>query len=179
MPFDGEPRHGDYAAYIDKLVNRGVGPPGEQRMMQPDSSALKAAFGVSDRHSDALSPGQQYSAGTGIASAPTAPAPPSAHLPPGISEPASQATLAARSKTASGSMIQAGLGVVFLLMAGSNVVSAFQRDDLLQPGTIARIVVMLVLARFLLKRGLGRLRNTQNVPLSALPPFVPARRDKQ
>ncbi|MDX3904178.1 MAG: phage holin family protein [Pigmentiphaga sp.] len=176
MPFDAEPPGGDYAAYIDRLVNRGTGTPGAQGLLKTGTGGFRPALRLPGRQNDTRSPGQQYTAGTGIPSAPQAPPAPSANMPAGISEPASQATLAAQGSRAVGGTVQILLGVLFGVLTVGSIVAAFLDEDPLEPFNIFRTVALFILARVLILRGRRALQGAQAMPGVSLPPFVPPSR---
>lgn len=176
MPFDAEPPNGDYATYIDRMVNRDAGAPGSQGLLKTGTGGFQSALRLPGAQKDTLSPGQQYTAGTGIPSAPTLPAPPSASMPAGVSEPASGATLAAQGGSAIRGAIQMLLGILFGVLAVGSLASAFIDGDPLEPFNLIRTVILLLIARSLFRHGRKTLRGTQSIPGVTLPPFVPASR---
>ena len=176
MPFDSEPPDGDYAAYIDKLVNRGTGTPGAQRLLKTSAKGFRSALGLPRGRQDALGPGQQYATGTGLPSAPTAPVSRAEGMPAGISEPASQATLARQGRDAVGGTVQTLLGLLFAVLTAGSIASALMDEDPLEPGNIVRTIILLVLARTFFRQGSRKLRGASAMPPSPLPPFVPLAR---
>ncbi|VCU71272.1 hypothetical protein PIGHUM_03353 [Pigmentiphaga humi] len=176
MPFDPEPPNGDYAAYIDKMVNRGSGTPGAQGLLKTGTGGFRPALRLPGAQKDTRSPGQQYSAGIGIPSAPTAPAPPSASMPAGVSEPASNATLAAQGGSAVRGTVQILLGVLFGVLTVASIASVLIDGDALEPFHIVRAIILFFVARALFRRGRRTLRGAQPIPGVTLPPFVPASR---
>ncbi|MPS26510.1 phage holin family protein [Pigmentiphaga sp.] len=179
MPFDAEPPNGDYAAYIDKMVNRGAGTPGEQGLLKTGTGGFRPALRLPGAQKDTRSPGQQYSSGTGIPSAPTAPAAPSANMPAGVSEPASPATLAAQGNSAIKGTVQILLGGLFGVLAASSIGAALMDDDPLEPFNIVRTIILFIIARSLFRRGRQTLRGAQGIPGTTLPPFVPPNRNQR
>jgi len=176
MPFDPEPPDGDYAAYIDKLVNRGTGTPGAQSLLKTGTGGFRSALRLPGAQKDTLGPGQQYTTGTGIPSAPTAPAAPSANLPAGISEPASQATLAAQGSKVVRGTAQTLLALLFAVLTVGSIVAALMDEDPLEPGNIVRTIILLAITRTLFRQGRRSLRGAQAIPGTTLPPFVPPSR---
>ncbi|OVZ54101.1 hypothetical protein CDO44_27085 [Pigmentiphaga sp. NML080357] len=176
MPFDAEPPGGDYAAYIDKMVNRGAGTPGAQGLLKTGTGGFQSALRLPGAQKETRSPGQQYTAGTGIPSAPTAPAPPSSHMPAGVSEPASNATLAAQGSRAVSGTIQIVLGVLFGVLTAASIAAALLDEDPLEPFHVVRTVILFIVARMLFLRGRRALRGAQSIPGVSLPPFVPPSR---
>ena len=172
MPFEGEPPNGDYAGYIDRVINRGTGTPGEQRLLKSGSGGVRAKIGIPGMQKGTLGPGEQYSSGTGMPSALVAPIPIADHMPAGLSEPASTTTLAAqRSDTAQG-LIQTALGGLFALASIGSLISAIVANDELSPFKIIQIVILFIIARHLLKKGLSKVRSSGQMVLKNFPPLV-------
>jgi hypothetical protein len=175
MPFEGEPPNGDYAGYIDRVINKGTGTPGEQRLLKGGSGGVRARMGIPGLQKGTLGPGEQRSTGTGMPSAPVAPVATSIGLPPGVSEPASTTTLAAQRTNVGQGLVQTVLGGLFGLAAAGSLVSTLMDDQGVQPYNVVQILVPAVIARFLLKRGVGKMRGGQ--PLQTFPPLAVPRGD--
>lgn len=170
MPFEGEPPNGDYAGYIDRVINRGQGTPGEQRLFQTGTGGVKARKGLANSEKGMLSPGEQAPTGTGMPSALTAPPPPSAHMPAGLSEPASPTTLAAQHRHVVSGVVQTVFGGIFALSALGSLITAIRADDV-APVHVVMTVLFFIAARNLLKKGLASLRGNARAPLVQYPPL--------
>lgn len=169
MPFEGEPPNGDYAGYIDRVINRGQGTPGEQRLFQAGSGGVRARKGLPELEKGMLGPGEQASAGTGMPSALVAPAPPSANTPAGLNEPAPASTLAAQRRNAVGGLAQTAIGGLFALAAIGNLIYATQADS--PTPQLILTVIFFVAARNLLKAGFRKLRGSTPATLAKYPPL--------
>lgn len=175
MPFDGEPPNGDYAGYIDRVINRGTGTPGEQRLLKSGSGGVRARMGIPGLQKGTLSPGEQHSTGTGMPSALVAPVPTSDTLPAGISEPASTTTLAAQRTNVGQGLVQTVVGGVFGLWAAISLITSMFSDQGVQPYHVVQILVPALIARFLIKRGVERMRTSGQLPLQTFPPLAVSR----
>lgn len=171
MPFEGEPPNGDYAGYIDRVINRGAGTPGEQRLLKSGSGGVRARIGIPGMQKGTLGPGEQHYSGTGMPSALVAPAPVADHLPAGLSEPASTTTLAAQRNDTVQGLVQTGLGGLFALGSLGSAISAVVSDHEMAPFHIFQIVVLFIVARVLLKKGLAKLRASGSQVLRNFPPL--------
>lgn len=172
MPFEGEPPNGDYAGYIDRVINRGTGTPGEQRLLKSGSGGVRARIGIPDMQKGTLGPGEQRSSGTGMPSALVAPAPIADNMPAGVSEPASTTTLAAQRNDAVQGLVQTALGGLFALGSIGSLISVIVANDELSPFKIVQVVILFVIARHLLRKGLSRIRASGQAPLKSFPPLV-------
>lgn len=175
MPFDGEPPNGDYAGYIDRVINRGTGTPGEQRLLKSGSGGVRARMGIPGLQKGTLGPGEQRSTGTGMPSALVAPAPTADTLPAGISKPASTTTLAAQRTNVGQGLVQTVLGGAFGLWAAISLITSMFSDQGVQPYHVVQILVPALIARFLIKRGVERMRTSGQLPLQTFPPLAVSR----
>jgi hypothetical protein len=175
MPFDGEPPNGDYAGYIDRVINRGTGTPGEQRLLKSGSGGVRARMGIPGLQKGTLGPGEQRSTGTGMPSALVAPVPTSDTLPAGISKPASSTTLAAQRTNVGQGLVQTVLGGAIGLASAIGLISTLFTDQGAQPFHIVQIVVAALIARFLIMRGVSKMRASNQAPLQTFPPLAVSR----
>ncbi len=173
MPFDAEPRNGDYASYIDQLVNRGGGTPGEQGLPKVQSGFKTGGF-LSKVKTQALATAQKTTGDSSIAPTQISPYFPTRPSDSPGSTP--DATLAAQGGKVLAGVGKFALGILFGIFTVASLIAAFSSDDPLHPVNVGRTVVLFLIARVLVKNGLNAIKSGQKPPAKALSPFVPARR---
>jgi hypothetical protein len=159
MPFEGEPRNGDYAAYVDRLVNQGVGAPGAQRI-----SPLPPAptpFPPTSTQAPAAAP----------------PAPTASHTPqPPVQTQVAQPTLAELGTRQMRSNSARAFSMLFMILGVISAIAALGDEEPLSMRNIMRTLIPLFIAQAVYRSSREDARQAQ-VPKTGLPPFVARRRD--